>query len=85
MHLGTPLLPVLTVAGLRFGHLLGGVVVIETIFVVPGVGNYLLDAIVHQDFTVIQAIILMTAVIVVCLNLLVDLLYSFIDPRVRFS
>ena len=83
--LGNALLPILTVTGLRFGNLLGGVVVIETIFVVPGVGNYLIDAIVHQDFTVIQAIILMTAVIIVCLNLLVDLLYGFIDPRVRYA
>ncbi len=79
------ILPVLTVSGLRFAGLLGGVVIIENIFVVPGIGNLLIDAIIHQDFIVIQAVVVLTAVIVVCLNLVVDLLYGVIDPRIRYN
>ena len=79
------LLPVLTVIGIKFAHLLGGVVIIESIFVVPGIGSLLIDAIIRQDFTTIQAIVVLSAGIVVILNLVIDLLYGFIDPRVRYA
>ena len=79
------LLPVLTVSGWQFGRLLGGVVVIETIFLVPGVGSFLIDAIVHRDYTVIQGIMVMVATLILALNLVIDLLYGWLDPRIRYS
>ena len=79
------LLPVITISGWQFGRLLGGAVVIERIFVVPGIGNYLIDAISHRDYTVIQALMVMMAVLILGLNLLIDLLYGWLDPRIRFT
>ncbi len=79
------LLPVVTVSGWQFGRLLGGVVVIERIFLVPGVGSFLIDAIVHRDYTVIQAIMVMVAGLILVLNLLIDILYGWLDPRIRYA
>lgn len=79
------LLPVITVSGWQFGRLLGGVVVIERIFLVPGIGNFLIDAILHRDYTVIQAIMVMVAGLILVLNLLIDLLYGWLDPRIRYA
>jgi peptide/nickel transport system permease protein len=79
------LLPVVTISGYQFGRLLGGVVIVEAIFVVPGMGALLLDSIVHRDFIVLQAIVLLIAAVVLVLNLLVDLLYSMLDPRIRYQ
>lgn len=79
------LLPVITVSGYQFGRLLGGVIIIEAIFVVPGVGSMLIDAILHRDFIVLQAVVLLTAGIVLALNLVIDLMYGVIDPRIRYS
>ena len=79
------MLPVLTVSGYQFGRLLGGVIIVEQIFVVPGVGKFLIDAINHRDFPVIQGVILMTAAVVLLLNLIIDMLYGILDPRIRYS
>jgi peptide/nickel transport system permease protein len=79
------LLPVLTVSGYQFARLLGGVIIVESIFVVPGMGTLLIDSIVHRDFIVLQAIVLLIAVVVLTLNLLIDLSYGVLDPRVRYQ
>ncbi len=79
------LIPVLTVAGMQMGFLLGGAVLTETIFGWPGVGRYIYDAIGFRDYPVIQSGILIVAVIFVVINLLVDLLYTAIDPRVSYK
>jgi peptide/nickel transport system permease protein len=79
------LLPVVTVSGYQFGRLLGGVIIVESIFVVPGMGTLLIDSIIHRDFIVLQAIVLLIATVVLVLNLLVDLLYGVLDPRIRYQ
>ena len=79
------LLPVVTVSGYQFGRLLGGVIIVESIFVVPGMGTLLIDSIVHRDFIVIQAVVLLIATVVLVLNLLIDLLYGVLDPRIRYQ
>jgi peptide/nickel transport system permease protein len=79
------LLPPLTISGWQFGRLLGGVVVIETIFVIPGVGSSLISAIAHRDYTMIQAIMVMVAGLILSLNLIIDLLYGWLDPRIRYG
>ncbi|NHN31741.1 ABC transporter permease [Paenibacillus agricola] len=80
---GTPM--ILTVAGLQFGHLLGGSVLVETVFTWPGLGQLIYQAISQRDFPVIQAGVLSIAVIFVILNLTVDALHAMIDPRVRHT
>jgi peptide/nickel transport system permease protein len=79
------LIPVVTVVGLQIPVLIGGAVVYETIFSVPGIGRYLIEAAQNRDYPVIQGINLILAATVLFLNLLVDLSYSFIDPRVRLE
>jgi peptide/nickel transport system permease protein len=79
------LLPVLTVSGYQFARLLGGVIIVESIFVVPGMGTLLIDSIIHRDFIVLQAIVLLIAAVVLILNLVVDLSYGVVDPRVRYQ
>jgi peptide/nickel transport system permease protein len=79
------LLPVVTVSGYQFGRLLGGVIIVESIFVVPGMGTLLIDSIVHRDFIVLQAIVLLIAAVVLILNLVIDLLYGVLDPRIRYQ
>jgi peptide/nickel transport system permease protein len=76
-------LPVLTIIGLRIGQLLAGAVVVEEIFGLNGLGSYALDAILNQDFAVIQGVVLLTAVVVVAANLLVDILYHWANPKAR--
>jgi peptide/nickel transport system permease protein len=78
------LIPVVTIIGLQTGLLLGGAVLTETIFAWPGVGRYIFDAISFRDYPVIQSGILVIAVIFVLINLIVDLLYAFIDPRINY-
>jgi peptide/nickel transport system permease protein len=75
--------PTLTVVGLLLGHMLGGVAVIETVFTLPGLGRFLVDAISSRDYPVIQGCLLLVALIRVLVNLVVDLLYPLFDPRVR--
>ncbi len=77
------LLPVVTVTGLQVGLLLSGAVLTERVFAFPGVGSFLYEAISHRDYSVIQGFILVIAVLIVLVNLLVDVAYGLIDPRVR--
>ncbi len=78
------LIPVLTVIGLQSGLLLGGAVLTETIFGWPGIGRYIYTAIGNRDYPVIQSGILVVATIFVFINLLVDLLYAYVDPRIKY-
>jgi peptide/nickel transport system permease protein len=79
------LLPVLTVVGLEFGALLGGAVVTETVFSWPGLGQLTVAAIGARDYQVVQGVVLLLAAVFVLLNLLVDVLYAVLDPRIRFE
>lgn len=79
------LIPVLTVIGLQFGWLLGGSVIVEQVFVRPGIGRLLVSAIFSRDYPVVQGVALLFAVIFLTTNLLVDLTYSFVDPRIRYN
>jgi peptide/nickel transport system permease protein len=79
------LLPVVTVTGFQFGRLLAGTVVIENIFMVPGMGKLLLDSVFHRDYTEVQAIVVLITVSVLILNLLLDLVYGWLNPRIRYS
>ncbi|WP_042247114.1 ABC transporter permease [Paracoccus sp. PAMC 22219] len=76
--------PILTVIGTGFALLIGGVVVTETVFNIPGVGRLTVDAILARDYPVIQAMILLTSFLYVLVNLLIDLSYSLFDPRIRY-
>ncbi|OXM88359.1 ABC transporter permease [Paenibacillus rigui] len=78
-------IPILTVIGQTFGTLIAGAVVIESVFNIPGLGQLLVQSISQRDYAVIQGVVLMIAVSYVLINLLVDLLYGVIDPRVRLS
>jgi len=77
--------PTLTVIGFQLGNILGGAIITETIFSLPGIGQFIYSAIGQRDYPVIQACILLTAVGVVLINIFVDLLYSYFDPRVRYE
>ena len=79
------LIPVLTVAGLQFGGLLSGAVVVEVVFGRPGIGQIVVNAVLEKDFPVVQGMILFAAFTYVLANLLVDLSYGWLDPRVRYS
>ncbi|EHI97328.1 ABC-type transporter, integral membrane subunit [Clostridium sp. DL-VIII] len=79
------LIPVSTVIGLQLGSLLGGAVLTETVFSWPGIGSYTIDAILKSDYPVVQGSVMIMAIIFVLVNLLVDLLYAFIDPRIKYS
>ena len=78
-------LPIITVSAWSLARLLGGTIIIEKIFLVPGMGTLLLEAITARDYTLIQAIVLVYALIVLTANLVVDLLYSWLDPRIRYA
>ncbi|HTI55649.1 MAG TPA: ABC transporter permease [Verrucomicrobiae bacterium] len=77
--------PLLTVLGLQIGTLLGGAVITESVFAWPGMGKLIVDAIFFRDFPVVQTVLILSATIFVVINLLVDLLYTVIDPRIRYS
>ena len=79
------LIPVLTVAGLRLGALLGGAVIVETIFAWPGIGKFVLDSIFDRDYPVIQGFVVFMGTVFLLINLLVDLAYGLLDPRIRHS
>jgi ABC-type dipeptide/oligopeptide/nickel transport system permease component len=79
------LIPIVTVIGLEFGTLLGGAVVVETVFSFPGIGKLLVSSIQVRDYNVAQACVLVIAVGFVLINLIVDLLYAYLDPRVRLA
>jgi peptide/nickel transport system permease protein len=77
--------PIVTVLGLDIGTLLGGALLVETVFDIPGVGRLNYDAIVHADFPIIQGTVLLAALFIVLANIVVDISYAFLDPRVRFK
>ena len=79
------LLPLLTLLGAQVGYLLGGAVIVEFIYNYPGVGLLTLEAVLRRDYPLVQAIVVITAGIFVTVNLLIDLSYGIIDPRVRYQ
>ncbi len=79
------LIPVVTIIGLEFGHLLGGAVIVETIFAWPGIGRLMIQAIYAKDFPLVQASVTIMALLFVTLNLAVDLIYTILDPRARLT
>lgn len=79
------LIPTVTVMGLQVGFLIGGAIVVETLFAMPGLGTFGIDAIIARDYQQVQGFALITAIAFVAINLLVDLTYTFLDPRIRYS
>lgn len=79
------LIPVITTAGLQFGSMLGGAVLTETVFAMPGLGKLMVDSVSGRDYTVVQGGVLVIAIMFSLVNLLVDILYAYADPRVRSS
>jgi len=79
------LIPVITVIGFQAGYLLGGTVVIEEVFALPGMGRFALAAINQRDYPVVQGVVLIIAVLFVLTNIAVDVLYAYVDPRVRYG
>jgi len=78
-------IPIVTLVALELGVLLSGAVIVETIFAWPGIGRLAVDSILARDFPVVQAIVFVASVIYIAINLLTDLLYTVIDPRIRLS
>jgi ABC-type dipeptide/oligopeptide/nickel transport system permease component len=78
------LIPVVTLLGLRIGRLIGGLVIIEVVFSLPGIGQMLMNAVIFQDIPVLQSGVLLVALSVTLINLLADISYSFLDPRIRY-
>jgi ABC-type dipeptide/oligopeptide/nickel transport system permease component len=79
------LIPTVTIAGLQMGYLLGGSIIVETVFSWPGLGALMIDSIRIRDYTMVQAAALLFAATFLILNLLVDMLYAYLDPRVRYG
>jgi peptide/nickel transport system permease protein len=78
-------IPVITIIGIQLGAIMGGSIIIEQIFGLPGIGWTMIQAIFNRDYPVVQAASLFLAVIFVVINLLVDLTYAFLDPRIKYS
>ena len=78
------LIPIVTVAGMQFGFLLGGTVIIETVFAWPGVGRLVVQAIFNRDYPLVQAVVLVLAVIFIAVNFIVDMLYMYLDPQISY-
>lgn len=79
------MIPVTTVIGLQFGALLGGALLTESVFSWPGIGKFTVDCILKSDFPIVQGIVLLVAVIFVIVNLVADLIYAYLDPRIKFA
>jgi peptide/nickel transport system permease protein len=79
------LIPIITVSGLQIGYLLGGAVIVEQVFTLPGIGRLLLDSIYGRDYPVVQGAVLVVAFGFVMVNLIVDLLYAILDPRISYA
>ena len=73
-----------TISGYEFGRLLAGTVVIENIFMIPGMGKLLVDSVFHRDYTEVQAIVMVITVTVLILNLTLDMVYGWLNPRIRY-
>lgn len=79
------LIPIVTILGIQFAFLMGGTVVIEEIFVYPGLGKLAVDSIFNRDYTVIQGIVLFTSVVFILINLIVDIIYTVLNPKVKLE
>ena len=79
------LIPVLTILGLQFASLLGGTVIVETIFAWPGIGRLAVNAISRRDYPVIMGTVLVFSAVFVIVNLLVDVIYTYVDPRIKYD
>jgi peptide/nickel transport system permease protein len=79
------LLPVITIVGLQIGYLVGGAVIVENVFTLPGVGRLVVQAIEQRDYPLVQSVVFAVAALVILVNLLVDLSYAWVDPRIRYS
>jgi len=79
------LIPVLALAGIQLGNLLGGTVIVETVFSWPGIGSVMIEAITNRDYPLIQAGVLLVSLLLISLNLIIDLLFAVIDPRIRYD
>jgi ABC-type dipeptide/oligopeptide/nickel transport system permease component len=79
------LMPVVTLQGMLLRNIIGGSVVIETVFAIPGMGKLAVDGMLSQDYTIVQGVILVLAVVVVLSNLVVDVLYGWLDPRIQYE
>jgi ABC-type dipeptide/oligopeptide/nickel transport system permease component len=79
------MIPVLTVVGLLLGTIVSGNVILETIFTIPGIGYWAVNAIAQNDYPVIQGVVLVVAVTLVFINLVVDIAYAWLDPRIRYG
>jgi peptide/nickel transport system permease protein len=77
--------PVVTIVGIQFGYLLGGTFIIENIFSLPGIGTYMIGAIYEKDLPIVQGVALLTAVTFVVINLIVDVIYAYLNPKVRLA
>ncbi len=85
MRLPNALIPVVTLSGIEFGYLLGGAVIVEQIYALPGLGRMVLDAILQRDYALVQEAVLFIAFNFMIVNLLVDLAYVALDPRIRLG
>jgi ABC-type dipeptide/oligopeptide/nickel transport system permease component len=83
--LANALIPIVTIFGLQAGQLLAGTVIIETVFGRPGIGRLLVNAILNKDFPLVQGIVLFVATAYVFINLVVDVVYAAVDPRIRYQ
>jgi peptide/nickel transport system permease protein len=83
--LGNSLIPIVTIVGIQFGYLLGGTIVVEEIFALPGMGRLVLSGLAQREYAVVQSSVLVIAALFVVVNMVVDLVYARIDPRVRLS
>lgn len=83
--LSNALIPIVTVIGIQLGYLLGGAMLTETVFAWPGIGKYTVEAIMKSDFPIVQGVVLLIAFIFVMMNLIVDIIYAFLDPRIKYS
>jgi len=79
------IIPVVTIVGIQIGNIANGTVIMETIFGLPGMGRFLVDAMNQRDYPVVQGVILLAAAIIVLVNLLVDMTYAYLDPRIRYQ
>ena len=79
------MLPVITVLGIEFAFLLGGLVVTEQVFNMPGIGNLFVDSVIQKDYSMVQALVLLVAFVIVFTNFTVDILYAWLDPRIRYT
>jgi peptide/nickel transport system permease protein len=79
------LIPIITLAGIQICQILGGSVIVETVFGISGMGRLAVDALLSVDYPIVQAVVLLTSMMVVASNFVVDIAYGWIDPRIRFA